>query len=112
MKGIKEQRETLKDKFVSILKFASENKKANSSFGGQELMIETETLPMTVELEGVKGVEGFGKLEKLSSQIVVRVTHRLESLEHFETQWTPRRYDDEKKKNVAKRAAAQLLLEN
>ena len=110
MKGIKEQRETLKDKFVSILKFASENKKTNSSERGQELMIET--LPRTAELEAVKGVQEFRKLEKLSSQFVTRVTHPLESLEQFETEWTPRRYDDEKKKNVAKRAAAQLLLEN
>jgi hypothetical protein len=111
MKGIKEQRKTLKDNFVSILKFASENKKTNSSSaGGQELMIET--LPMTVELEAVKGVEGFRKLENPPSQIVNRVTHQLESLEQFEAEWTPRRYDDEKEKNVAKRAAAQQLLEN
>ena len=100
MKLINKQRETLKDKFVSILKFASENKKTNSSSaGGQELMIET--LP-TVELEDVKGVEGFRKLENPSSQIGIRVTHQLESLEQFETLWTLRQYDDEKKKNIAK----------
>ncbi len=112
MKLINKQRETLKGKFDFIRTFASENKKTNSSSaGGQELKIET--LPMTVELEAVKSVAGFRKLEKPSSQIVIRVTHELESLEQFETDWTPRRYDEVKKSNVAKRkAAAQQLLEN
>ena len=64
-----------------------------------------ETLQMTVELEAVKGAEGFRKLT--SSQAVDRVTHPLESLEQFETVWTPRRYDDEKKTNVAARVEFQ-----
>ncbi len=109
-KRIKEERETIKNKFASILKFASENKKTNSSVAhGQDLMVET--LPMTVELEAVKSVEGFRKLEDPSSLFFNRPTHLLENLEQFETEWTPRRYDDEKKKNVAKRSE-QLQLEN
>ena len=102
----------MKDEFASIGTFASENKKRNSSSaGGQELMIEIETL--TVELEAVKSVEGFRKLENPASQIVIRGTHRLESLEQFETVWTPRNYDDEKEKNIAKQKAdAHQLLEN
>jgi hypothetical protein len=62
-----------------------------------------ETLPMTVELESVKGVEGFRELESRIS--LTCVTHLLESLEQFETMWTPRHYDEVKKSNVAKRKA-------
>jgi hypothetical protein len=110
MKLIKEQRETLKEKFVPILKFATENKKTiSSSAGGQELMIET--LSMTPELEAVKGVKGFRELEKPSSQLVDCV---LKSLEQFEAEWTPQNYDEVKKKNLVKQkaAAAQQLLKN
>jgi hypothetical protein len=110
---INKEKENLKDEFALIGTFASENKKTNSSSaGGQELMIET--LPMTVELEAVKSVEGFRKLENPASHIVIRDNHKLESLEQFETLWTPRNYDDEKQKNIAKQkaAAAQQLLEN
>jgi hypothetical protein len=108
MKLINKQRETLKEKFVSIRTFASENKKTNSSSaGGQELMIEN--LPMTVELEAVKGVKGFRELESRISLTCVT----LQSLEQFETKWTLRHYDEVKKSNVAKRkATAQQLLEN
>jgi hypothetical protein len=84
---IKEERKTLKAKFKSIDQFA----RAGSSSTGDKLVVAT--LPMKDELVNVDGVEAFRELRDVN-----RVTHTLESLEEFESEWT-RRYDGESSTN-------------